>query len=193
MKKNSGLTLMELIISISFLGLVVVSAVAINASANRFLTSQNNQAIIASQASTVVELIVKDIKLSFGDPANEAFRIFLPGAVTGNMMKLRRFDVAPSGPDINDKWVAYRYDANNHILEYNNDAYGAGVYVTIARNVVAINRIFEALDVDGDGNALNDNVISVEITCRQDPTQPASPLNTQVTLTTVVRIPSISS
>lgn len=192
MKRKSGLTLMELLIAISFLGLVVLSAVAINTTANRFLTTQNNQVRVANQAENTLELIAKDIMLSFGEPGNEAFNIFDPGPISGNELKLRRVDVAPEGADANDILSAYRYDGATNSIEFKADLWGPVDWVTIARNIVIINPIFQAIDVNGDGNALNDNLIRVEITCRQDPSQPASVNNSEVTVATAVRIPSSS-
>lgn len=193
MRKFYGITLTELLISITFLSLVVLSAVAIDTAANRFLTNENAQTRVALEASVTLEHIAKNIQLSFGNPVNSAFNIIDPGPNAGNRLKIRRVDIAPDGPDANDKWVAYRYDAINHLIEFNDDLFGAGVYITIARNVIAINPIFQVVDADGDGNAFNDNVIRIEVTCRQNPSQPASTVNSEVTLTTTIRIPSLSS
>ena len=179
---------MELLIAISFLGLVVLSAVAVNTTANRFLVNQNNQVRIANQAENIMDLIVKDIVLSFGDPNNKAFEIG-SGVASGILIKLRRFDVAPEGPDVNDRWVSYKYINNK--IEYNSDFSGSGSWVVLTPNAVSLN--FQALDVDANGNALNDNVIKVTLTCRQNPAQPASANNSEVTLTTTIRIPSLSS
>lgn len=186
MKRISGLTLLELLIAISFLGLVILSAVAINMTANRLLTTQNDQVRLAHQAGNVIELMVKDIKLSFGGPGatNEAFRILNP-----TYIKLRRFDVAPDGPDANDIWVSYK--KNGYNIEFNDNAYGLGAVVVIASNVVSLN--FQSMDINADGNSFNDNVIRITLTCRQNPALPASANNSEVTLTTIVRIPSLSS
>lgn len=193
MRRKAGLTLMELIIAISFLALVILSAVAINMAANRFLTNQNDQVRLANQAENVLDLMAKDIMLSFGDPGNEAFRILVPGPTSGTELKLRRGDVPPQGADANDIWSAYRYDNASNSIVFKADLWGPVDWVTIAKNVIVINPIFQAVDVNGDGNALNDNVIRIEITCRQNPNQPASANNREVTLTTTVRIPAPSS
>lgn len=185
MRQNYGLTLIELIIAISLLGMVMLSAVAINIAANRFLLSEDSQARLSRQASLAMELISKDISLSFGDPANSAFQILAPGPNSGNALRLRREDRDPlQVADANDRWVSYLFDVSDNTIRFNDGA--SGNLDIVVEDVVTVNDIFQA-------SPLNDNLIRIEITTRQDPTQPPSITNPQTTLVSAVRIPAIAS
>ncbi|MEW6008070.1 MAG: prepilin-type N-terminal cleavage/methylation domain-containing protein [Candidatus Omnitrophota bacterium] len=202
MKSRTGLTLVELCIGIVLLGLVVLAGVAINASSNRFLASENSQSRLANQVSYAVELIVRDIMQSFGDPPGsgalrDAFYIFDKfgaDAPIGFELVLHREDLPPSGVDPNDRWVGYRW--NNNQIEFTNNRYpnppAPPVWVILIGNIVDA-PIFEAVDLNADGNAFNDQFIRIEITCRQNPSQPPSALNQEVTLVSAARIPAASS
>jgi hypothetical protein len=191
MKANSGLSLTELLIAVIFLGVVVLSAVSIDIAANRSLLSERSQVKVGAEAAVILERIIKDIQLAFGFPiaGREAFSI----KDAGRTLELRREDVAPTGPDVNDRWVGYHYDDANHVITYNPDLTGAGSYTTIARNITGANVMFQAIDADTDGNPLNDNLIRIEITIRQDPAQPSSLVNPEAIVTTTVGIFSVSS
>ncbi|MBU2541129.1 MAG: hypothetical protein KJ593_04435 [Candidatus Omnitrophica bacterium] len=199
MKYKAGLTLIELIISISFLGLVVLSAVTINLSADRFLNAENTQVRLTNEVALALERIARDIKLSFGNPpatlpANPAFRILDPGVISGNELQLRKKDIAPLGTGANDQWTGYRFNNANRTIEVHDDLFGGvGSWETLVENVVVINDIFQAIDTDNNGDALNDNVIRVEITCRQDPTQAQSVTNPEVTLVSTMHIQAVAS
>jgi prepilin-type N-terminal cleavage/methylation domain-containing protein len=187
-KKNCGLTLIELVIAISLLGMVVLSALAINMSSERFLRRQNVESQITNLASVALEQIIKDITLSFGNPpgtGGPAFDILLPpgSAPAGNQLNLRRFDVAPDGASANDRWVGYQF--NNNSIEFNSNVLGGGSWVTLIGHVPnPINPIFQEIDT---------NLIRVEITCRQDPAQPQSIANPQVTIVSAAHISSAAS
>jgi len=196
-----GLTLLELIIASSFLSLVIMSAVSVNLSANRFLSTESSQADLANEVAAAVERISRDIKLSFGSPADfgsRAFSILNPGLNSGNDICLRTDDNGALGPDNSDTWTVYRLTGST--IEFSDNcgdvAAGGtcpGSWEVIAKNVVTINDIFQAVDADNDGNPLNDNLIRLEITCRQDPSQAASVDNPEVALVSTMRIQSAAS
>ncbi len=186
MKSESGITLLELMAGISLFGLVALSAATIHLSAEKMLVIENAQSRLGLECSYALERIAKDILVSFGDPANPAFVI----ANAGSELQLRREDLGTQGADANDRWVAYKLVGNQ--IQYNNN-FSTGAWEKVIDNVVTGNPIFQEIDVNND-TVLNDNLIRLAITCRQDPAQPfLATSNPEVALVSAVHILSVAS
>jgi prepilin-type N-terminal cleavage/methylation domain-containing protein len=66
MQKNSGFTLMEVLIAAALLGLVAITAVAINLSASHLFRVSTTQTKSQDEAAIVMERILRDIRSGYG-------------------------------------------------------------------------------------------------------------------------------
>ena len=120
-KEREGFTLTELIVVVSFLGIVVMAVGGIDLVSRRSLIAANRKARVQDEVRYAMEHMVRKIRL--------ANRID-PTSGSGYTQIQLRMDYDPSKPtddpesvlntpgDFNDYWVGYQYLADEKKIQY---------------------------------------------------------------------------
>lgn len=135
--KLIGFTLVELLITISLMGMIILAVTTIDLGARRFVNTASYEAQVQSEVSPVLERMVKDITLAYGQSGNSGITI------TGsNQITIRRLDDAPStyADFSDDPCVRYSYSSspNFYITRQTNSAPNCSAWnpaEVIARNI----------------------------------------------------------
>lgn len=122
MKK--GVTLIELVIAISLLGVILLTATAVDVSVRRFFNASDRSAALQNELNPVLLRMKKDINTAVGQPGNSGIQI----QAGNNRIAVRR-DVNISGvPNVNsagnyndDTWTTYAL-VGNQIQFYRGNA-----------------------------------------------------------------------
>src|SRR3989338_4132349 len=111
MNKKAGFTLIELIITIGLIGMMILAITAIDVGARKFLNTANYEAQVQSEASPVLERMVKDITLAYGQSDNSGITIAGNSQIT-----IRQLPSSPALPTYtnfdDDPRVRYTYNSS---------------------------------------------------------------------------------
>lgn len=111
MNKKAGFTLIELLITIGLMGMIILAITAIDVGSRRFLNTANYEAQVQSEASPVLERMVKDITLAYGQSDNPGITI----AAGNTKITIRQLPLLPAFPTYadfdDDPRVRYTYDS----------------------------------------------------------------------------------
>ena len=193
------MTLTELIISISLLGVIILAATTFDTAIRQSFRHTDIQTQLLNELSPAMQQMTKYIMQGIGSVSSSGVDISLD-----NRIKVRLDLNRTPGDCSDDTWVYYRYQAN--VINHCPNA-GAGCSVPAGwgcpANEVIARRIFfnppssppmfAYVDSDGDGSANNrDNVIAINITACQDtggvPEPCGSMRNPSVNLTTQISL-----
>lgn len=177
-----GLTLVELLITISLMGMIILAITAIDVGSRRFLNTANYEAQVQSEVSPVLERMVKDITLAYGQSDNPGINI------TGsNQITIRRLDSGspPSYANFDDDpRVRYTYNSSNlYISRETSSSCAGGVCSWNPAEVIARN--IES----GTFSQGTDGVVGINMTARRNAQATPPPdtfENPRVTLETSV-------
>jgi len=183
-KFKKAVTLVELVIAASLLGLLILAATSLHLFARRQLRETDIKAYLLNRISLAMEHMVKNMIQGIGDRNN-------PGIIkhdTEGWIKVRLDRNLNGWPDDNGPgdWVAYRYiPAQNEIRYHRNypfDGWPTTGGEVIARKV--INTTFTLIDV---------SLLDISIAARQDPTKVQDPItNPQISLQSRIQLRSTS-
>lgn len=189
-KKNSGLTLLELLIAMSILAIIVLGFASIDIFANRQVLSSNKRIKLQNDMSLILGYMTKDLKRAIGNTAisgqepitidSAGTRIYVDAGSTS--------DEAPGNGirgDQRDHYVCYNLDGASHGLRYyrNYSTSPPGSYEVLS------NKIAYFLTSLTSGN----NTLSVEIRARWDPSSSVTVDNPEISMKNIVNMPSVSS
>lgn len=185
-QKKAGFTFIELLITISLMGMMILAVIAIDVGARRFVNTANYEAQVQSEVSPVLERMVKDIALAYGESGNSGINI------TGsNQITIRQLPFLPALPTYpnfcDDPCVSYTYNSAGSNLTRRTSPYcSAGCSPSWTPDeVIAANIENCAFIQETDG--LTNTTVKIAITARR--TADASPPtfeNPRVTLDTSV-------
>jgi len=189
MKKNSsGLTLIELLLTVILIGVLVLALASIQRFAFHNVIASERRAKLQNEAYLILEYMTKDVMQGVGDINNPAIQVYTNG------FAVRRWASAVNTAHTN--FALYRYNITNHAVQYcpqeesfpshadirNNDC-GKSTWEDLSRKVTT------ASFIAGNNNTtlainliLQHNVSSALI--NED--------NPQVNLTSLVAIPAAS-
>lgn len=175
---RKAITLAELIIAISLLGVIILAGTAFDTAIRQSFRHTDVQVQLLTELSPAMQHMTKHIMQGIGSVSSPGVDISLD-----NRIKVR-LDLNPNptpGDCSDDTWVFYRYQANE--IEYCSNAgvvcsvpagWGCPANEVIARRIFfnppSSPPMFAYVDSNGDGLADNrDNVIAINITACQDP------------------------
>lgn len=110
MRKKTGFTLVELIISISLVGMIILSITAIDLASRRFINTANYAAQVQSEIGPVLERMAKDISQAYGYTGTGNSGITLTGTT---QITIRQLDNASPHTYANfadDPGIRYTYN-----------------------------------------------------------------------------------
>lgn len=197
----NGVTLLELIITVIFIGLIVLTLTSINLFTQHHLLNSERRAKIQNEAALLFEHMNKYIVLAVGNAVtNPAVKAYSDN----KGIRIRIDSNADGQVDATDAWVAYRHEnigtpvTDSEIRFYPNatdNEVPQGGYNRVAHKVVISSPAFYGLEFLGnfDGNnLLRYNMIEIRVTCRWESAQDISVDNPEFTLHTQIRMPSVS-
>lgn len=174
-----GITLIELLIAISLVGMIVLAIVAVDVAARRFVNTSDFEARAQNQASPALELIAKDVSQAVGNRISDTGVNQTSAANIG-----ARVDINSTGGPNNtpgnygdDTWISYSFDAGTSTIRRKQCLSNAWPCVatasdsTVATSIVAPTNF--TIAVDGSVKM----IVSAQLTERD---------NTTVTLETTV-------
>ena len=177
MKKT--LTLIELIIAITLMGIVIMGGMSIYYSGQEIFTSSDRKLTVLNDFAYVVEMIHKDVSMASGDASNPGISLDLsnPGSKKGIVIRQDISKLAFPGPG----------DSNNTPFDYSDDR--VIVYWFYSFNWIIIDDYIGPggedmpskcwIDLGGAnpfGLVLRDGGVEIQnLAFRFDPTKPADP------------------
>lgn len=203
LRHNHSVTLLELLLAISLLGLMVLAFYNVDLFSRYQLHTADKRAKVQNEASYALEHIAREISKAIGSytPANQ--RPIDIESIAGDTILEARID---SDNDhrvsAGDKWIAYRYTGNTGSDKYQiwycpqcsnkpcadctpnwNDSSNV-----LARNITGFDLMYPNDDPPNDYSCVHVTIIG-----RWDATQAASSDNPQVTLHSRIHMPATSS
>ena len=204
-KQKCAITLVELLIAISLVGVLAIGISSVDTYTHFHLMSSDRRAQIQNEASYVLEHMVKNINSAIGNANDWAVK-----AYNDNKGIRIRIDDNPANGmvDGTDHWIAYRHEdigspATDSEIRYYPDAGNvevpAGSYESIARKIAISTGGFYGLEFQGNfdvNNWLNDSIIEVKITACWDPAEArflcGTIDNPEVTMRNRIKMPAVS-
>lgn len=140
-----GITLIELIIAISLVGMIVLAIVAVDMASRRFVNTSDFEARAQNQISPALELIAKDVSRAVGN------RISDTGVNQTSAAKIdiaARLDINATGGPNNtpgnygdDTWIGYGFDSGTSTIRRRECLNNAWPCVATASNSTVANHI----------------------------------------------------
>ncbi|TAN59426.1 hypothetical protein EPN16_07240 [bacterium] len=122
-----GITLIELLIAISLVGMIVLAIVAVDVASRRFVNTSDFEARAQNQIAPTLDMIAKDVSLAIGNvradsgickdsdptPCN-----ITTSVVSQNIRsRIDRNSNPTPGNYSDDTWVGYRYNSTGSIIQ----------------------------------------------------------------------------
>jgi len=185
MNKKAGFTLIELLITIGLIGMMILAITAIDVGARRFVNTANYEAQVQSEASPVLERMVKDITLAYGQSDNSGITIAGNSQIT--IRQLPFLPVLPTYPDFDDDpRVRYTYNSSGlSITRETSSSCPGGVCSWNPAEVEVIARNIENVTFSQG----TDGIVGINMTARRNAQAAPPPVtfeNPKVTLETSV-------
>lgn len=118
LKFKSGVTLVELIIAMSLLGIVVLGATTFDLASRQFLTSSERKTQVLNELTFILEHMNKNVHKATGDISN--LGLIIPGGSGGQIWIRQDSNLTPQNYN-DDKWLRYSYNSNNYNLNFCSD------------------------------------------------------------------------
>jgi hypothetical protein len=191
---NKSVTLLELLVAMSLLGLLVIGISSVETFSRHQLISANMRSKLQNEVSFLLEHMAKNINMAIGDSSNltvdtssidgdTAVRIFVDSA-SG--------DLTPGDGrrgTTGDRWIAYRFRPAN-VYQV---AYYANYLTPSSSNEIIANHITDFTVSYSDSN----NYVEVSTAACANPDDPLRPCgsmgNPNVTMTNRIAMPSVST
>jgi len=169
---NKALTLTELIVAISLLGVIIIGVASFDLGSRQMLKSSERKTQVMNAAALILDRISKDALTGIGDVNNPAI------TVTATTLDIRQDD-GDGIRNAGDTIVAYVFSSGAHTLTRQ---VGAGTVETVSNKVVNFTT-----------NLPGDNTVGVSITLRQNPAAAEQALdNPQATVQSSIEVPAWS-
>ncbi|MBU4346464.1 MAG: hypothetical protein KKH29_03965 [Candidatus Omnitrophica bacterium] len=188
---NKSVTLLELLIAITLIGLVALGFSSIDLFSRHHVLTADRRAQIQNDVSYVLDHMAKEINKAIGnrvitgeDPidldniaGDIAIRIYVDLAADGQ---------SPGDGQIGtqgDRWRAYRFNGVANQIWYYSDYPGS--YEVISRKILDF----------APSSIVSDNFVEITVTARCDPTDTTSSIidNPSITMSTRIKMPSVST
>jgi len=199
------MTLTELIISISLLGVIILAATTFDTAIRQSFRHSDTQAQLLNELSPAMQQMTKFIMQGVGTVNLNNIGLEISTPNRGLKVRLDISNTPTNCAD--DRWIFYQYQANQ-IIYCTNTGSGCGIppgwgclppgaLEVIARkifyNPATSPPVFDFIDSNGDGLSDNrDNLVSINLIACQDPTQAlgicGSMRNPSVNLTTKISL-----
>jgi len=190
LNQNKSLSLMELIIALALMGLIILGINSINIFSLNHLLTADRRAKVQNEVSYVLECMTKEISRAIGNSANCPTNCPVSVLNMGTDIVLSaRIDANKNGQSDSypiDYDIVYWFDNTAHTIDYCNNSSGAGnvqCTETLSQTITSFNPTY---------NKAN-NYVGVAITGRWDPNQAVSPDNPEVSMSTSLNMPSVST
>lgn len=177
-RAGGGLTLVELLIAISLVGMVMIAVVSVDVAARNFLTSAELESGIQNQIFPVLDQIAKEAMLAYGDvtvwPTNSGARI--PSL---SQIIIRNIDTAATATYSNyadDPQVTYGLNPATRQLTMRRRPNGGSLWGTAVPLINEVSGCEFRISPD-----INSRVLSITITARRD-ASPGSPMSPNPTV-----------
>jgi hypothetical protein len=191
---NKSVTLLELLIALTLIGLVVLGFSSIDLFSRFHVTTSARRIQLQNDVATALEHMTKQISRAIGNTADPAVK-----AYTDNKGIRIRIDDNPANGQVDaaDTWIAYRHEdigspaTDSEIRFYPNATTSeppAGSSESIAHRIV-----ISGGGVYGVEFWLLDNILEVKVSGRWNPAQTVSNENPEVTLRTRILMPAVST
>jgi hypothetical protein len=205
LRDNKAITLAELLISISLLGMLSVGIWSIDRFVHYHLFNSSHRAKLESEAAFIIEHITKKITGSgpqggaIGNKLNPAVELQWPG--DGEIAKIFIDRNANGIRDGNDIWIAYRHmdsGAYVHQLWYYPNCEGADCSLSIIQPGCLSYKVRRFNIQDADGGAYpfhQENYLPIYLKlCWEPANSPAcgAPENPSVEMRARIKLPSVS-
>ncbi len=187
MARVKALTLTELIIALSLMGLIMVFPISVELFVRSRYSSLNQKILLTQEASLVLEQIVKQVKQAIGDVSQEALIPYDDGRGF-----LVRIDDGDGIPNDSDSFVGYRHVGTQIIFYQNgqtpdNPPTSGGEVLTSQALSTDFNQPPSSWGLVVTPDISLRYRFQITVRLRQDPNQPPDPItNPQVELTTQV-------
>ena len=187
---QKGLTLVELFIAITLVGMALLPIAAVDIVSRKFLSTTHYESKVQNEAAPILEMIAKDISRGYGNADYPG--VVVPASPVVEV-QIRKLDTAaePTYDDFtDDSWVRYTFNnAPDYKItrEYCSSSgvsrcdSWSGSTETLANNISAC-----SFTIASD-TSLNKNLwVTIVITARRDAAGPLSAVNPEVALQTTI-------
>ena len=190
--RKKAITLIELLICLVLMGMVIMGFYSIELFSHYHLLTADRRAKLQNDNTYVLEHMVKKLSLAIGDSAHPALTRYSAGV--GIRVRLDNGTVL-GVIDANDTFVDYCL-INSEVRYYTNTA-GLSTPPATGTYQVLTDRAVPATGLEfqgnmGASNILIDNIITILLYLRWEPTLAVSPDNPTVQMRTTVLMPAVS-
>lgn len=191
-KKNRGLTLIELLVSLLLISLVIIGISSFELFSRNQVLNSDRRARVQNEISYAIERMSKDVQQSIGDFNNPPIRRFpAAGAQTGFQIRRDLNPVQTPGDLADDTWISFDLAGNSlRVIQ------GASIEVLAARIVAGcVNNVMPESPVNGFYVNITDQgtVVEIGLAGRFIPAAAVSPDNPQISMKTRLISPSSSA
>ena len=172
-------SLIELLVAISLLGLILLTAGSFDFISRRFFQSSQRASEVLNEASFITEHMSKNIMQAKGYIGDKGY------AVSSNSLSLRvnwaLLNSSSSGGSNSDSWVKYQLDSNTNTLYFCSglSSFAFACDSSVAGAEILSQKVTSLAFTDENGS------IGIDITLRYDPSSDVDPKdNPEVSLST---------
>jgi len=169
---NKAITLMELIVAISLLGVIILGVASFDLGSRQMFKSSERKTQVMNEAALILDRIAKDAIMGIGDVGNPAITTT---ATTLNIVQ----DDGNGVREASDVVISYVFDNGAHTLTR---AIGAAPAETISNKVVSFTTSLPG-----------GNTARIALTLRKNPADAENAFdNPQATIQSIVEVPAWS-
>lgn len=162
---KKSVTLVELIISITLLGVIILGAIAFHLSSERFLTSSETKTQVLNELTFVLQHLHKNILLATGDLTNVGI-----DASGVTILRIRQDRNVPKTPAdySDDRWVRYEFRPNpQHDVRFRVE--GVGGWETLTTHYMFWAPMAFRVDLINGGVRVSNLIMRLDPTSLEDP------------------------
>lgn len=184
---DKSVTLIELLIAMSLLGLLVIGISSVDTFSRYQLTSANLRSKLQNEVSFLLEHMAKNINMAIGgvndtivtiDDSDRRIRVYIDSNTTGTKGKR----------DDNDYEIAYQFNATPYNVTYFPDFTNSpSSYETVAHNITIFNVTYTKTPT------LTNNYVEVIANACANSTSCGTINNPNVNMTSRIEMPSVST
>jgi hypothetical protein len=202
---NKSVTLVELLIALTLIGLVVLGFSSIDLFSRFHVTTSDRRIQLQNDVATALEHMTKQISRAIGNTALTD-TVAVKAYADNKGIRIRIDDSPANGyVDANDTWIAYRHEnigspaTDSEIRFYPNAGSietPAEPHESIAHRIVISSGGVYGVEFSGNFDVngwLLDNILEVKVSGRWNPAQTVSNENPEVTLRTRILMPAVST
>src|SRR4030042_3998228 len=204
-KNTRAITLLELIIAITLLGVIVIGFSSIELFSRSQTLSADRKAQVQNEAAYVLEHMTKEISRVVGSIINPAVVIISDTSPLATTFLIINIDTNNDGIADSGPWNGYSYfDETNTSPNLRNRITYCPPLSNVLCQQAALNTNTQDIsnkitnfivnydNIETDGDTI-DNYLEIELTARWDPALPSSLDNPEITMRTRIKMPSVST